>query len=506
MGLTTKNFRIQNAIEFIESFTEAEPTNYYFFIGRNFPWTDENAPPTEVDTVNSVVYNTPNQIMSMKRITGSDVSQVVPRINWNSGSQYTQYDNIVDVSNSNFYVVTDEFNVYKCLNNGNGANSTVKPTGTSANNLLFTADGYVWKYMYTITPSDAARFVTDTYIPVKTLTADDSSLQWTVQTNAANGALNFVRMTAGGSGYTAVHTANVFSVTNTTVINLPTAGTSSANGFYSNSAIYITAGTGAGQLRRITNYQANSSVRIVTVDQPFSPGLDTTSTYSISPFVRVRGDGTGFVGFANIANGVITNVFVLNPGQDYSNANVSFETSTGTGATARAVISPRGGHGSDPVRELYGTSVMVDVRLQGAESGTFTVANDYRTIGVIANPLLANNAKAQAISYDMTTQLTVTSPSGQFVIDENVRGDNTQFTGSVVEFAGNTTLKLTNVTGNFANGEVIRGLSSNVTATITNVLQPQVRRYSGDVLYFENRRAIPRAADQSEFIKLVVRF
>jgi hypothetical protein len=137
-----------------------------------------------------------------KRVTSSDVTHAIPRYDWTSGTVYIYYDdqdtNLIE--SDNFYVVTDEYNVYKCLWNVNGAASTTKPTGTSTSPFT-TADGYIWKYMYTVTTAKAIKFLTTSYIPVQTLTADGGESQWAVQAAAVDGGIHVVRVTAGGSGY-----------------------------------------------------------------------------------------------------------------------------------------------------------------------------------------------------------------------------------------------------------------------------------------------------------------
>jgi hypothetical protein len=74
------------------------------------------------------------------------------------------------------------------------------PTGTSTS-IITTADQYRWKYMYTISLGDFLKFTSSAYIPVKTLLSDDSSVQWTVQQNAANGAIHHIAVANSGSGY-----------------------------------------------------------------------------------------------------------------------------------------------------------------------------------------------------------------------------------------------------------------------------------------------------------------
>jgi hypothetical protein len=96
--------------------------------------------------------------------------------------------------------MTEDYNVYKSLfNNGNTA-STTKPTGVSTSQFT-TADGYIWKYMYTVTTANALKFLTTDYIPVQTLASDGGEDQWDVQAAAVNGSINVIKVTSGGAGY-----------------------------------------------------------------------------------------------------------------------------------------------------------------------------------------------------------------------------------------------------------------------------------------------------------------
>src|SRR5690606_26687094 len=107
----------------------------------------------------------------------------------------------VDYTAGSFYVMTDEYHVYKCISNGGFVKSTVKPTGTSTS-IIETADGYKWKYMFTLSTANALKYLTPDFIPVDTLSADDGSAQWDVQQAAVDGAIDYIKITAAGSGYT----------------------------------------------------------------------------------------------------------------------------------------------------------------------------------------------------------------------------------------------------------------------------------------------------------------
>ncbi len=507
MGIATHKFRLLNASAFVESFSETSPTVYHFFIGRNQLWPDEGNPPTESDTISSVNVNVFDEMMAMKRVSAGDASFAARRFDWAANTVFTEYNPAVNLANSNFYVLTDQFNVYKCLFNNNNANSTVKPTGTSANNDIITGDGYMWKFMFSISGPDASKFLTSSHMPVKTLPSDDGSLQWQVQTNAANSAIHNYDVVSAGSGYVAVANGTIANTVNTTSVSLA-AGASSNNNFYSNSAIYIVSGSGAGQVRKISSYAGVT--RRIGVTAPFSPMIDGTSTYYVSPSVNITGDGTGASAYTMVSNtNSIASIVPITRGANYSRANLTIEAGAGlgSGATGTPLIAPIGGHGSNPIEELYAFNAVVNVTLAGNESNTFTTRNEYRTVGIVSDSLLASNGAVATNSvYDLTTRLGITSHTGVFQNDEVITGQTSGATARVVEFVGNTSMRINNVVGTFANTESITGSSTLFTGNINSITNPLIRRYSGEVVYYENRPPISRNEQQTEFLKLIVKF
>ena len=200
MGIYTAK-RIKTAI--------ANTTNAYLAIARVDAWPNDANP----DSANSSVYSVNGfwrNCIGGKRIGGGDVSHVVPRRDWIANNiifpYATQQSTLYGSANLS-YVLTEDFNVYKCLFNNGNANSSVKPTSTNPNTTYQTADGYVWKYMYTLSDVDRIKFLTVDWMPVRTLNANDGSLQWRVQQAAVDGGLHVIRITAGGSDYS--NTQNV---------------------------------------------------------------------------------------------------------------------------------------------------------------------------------------------------------------------------------------------------------------------------------------------------------
>lgn len=210
----SNNFRVFNAEKFIESISGigADSPNIYLTIGKPTTWANESAPPL-ANTSRNASIEVWRYMMGAKKVTGNDVRQAIPRYDWTTDTVYTAYDNAMDstdLANSQFYVLTDEWNVYKCLSNNNGGLSTVKPTSILTSGSVETADNYVWKYMYTLTGEERLRYTTSGYIPVRTLTEDNGSLQWQVQDNAIDGGIEAIFVSNTGTGYA---NANSISIT-----------------------------------------------------------------------------------------------------------------------------------------------------------------------------------------------------------------------------------------------------------------------------------------------------
>ena len=598
-ALITRHFKIHNAVQFFESFSETELTRYYFFIGKPTAYANavpitgtvkttstsntivgrgtyfnselavgdrvgitgqstvvrvhaimsaqtiivtprpsatnivganayirklfsEIQPPEVDESYQNIYYDIWRDMMSLKKFQPSDVSHVALRYNWTTNTLYSEYDDLdINLYNKQFYVFTVDRRVYKCIDNNRGANSTVKPTTTDSSNIESTSDGYRWKYLYTVSSGENLKFVNSTYIPVKTLTANDGSAQWSVQQNASNGAINHIKILANGTNY--LSTTNTFlAVTNSTWFRVKSDASTIENS-YVGSGIFISAGLGSGQLRKIVKYWSANNTLVVNT--AFTTTPNTTSRYIISPLVTIRGDsGTTTVSRAtayvsNTFGGQVRKVTIISPGRSYSSANVTISANSnhGRSAAARAIISPVGGHGSNPVDELFGEAVMMNVKAIGAESNTFTTNNDFRIIGVLKDPILANGSFANSSVIDQTTRISIDELSGDFRADEIVTGQSTGAKARVVYFANNNSarsngvLKVVSVstTGigeSFRVGEIITGSVSSVSANVQLVTKPALRPFSGIIIYTENRTPITRRVDQTEDFKLVVKY
>jgi len=522
-AIITDQLRILNAKTFLE--TISDPSNsFYTFVGLPNPFdystTWDVTPPSPKDSFDQEDISWDNMI-ALKKIKADDVKQVVRKVEWISGVIYDRYRNNINRDNlanqssstslytSNYYVVTSDFRVYICLENGedpenpNGKPSLDEPRFTdleprSAGN---SGDGYVWKYLYTINPSDVIRFDSTQYIPVPKNWDSNNDVALIRDNAAEGGQLKTIIVKNRGEG-----------------LGIP-------NRIYSNIPI-----KGDGENAQCTIVVNNDSrVESVTIS---NGGNGYT-------FGRVDLEAGGF---------------------PVSGATVI--------PTFEVVIPPKGGHGADIYRELGSTSVLVYSRLENDEQDPdFIIGNQISQIGILANPKsfgsneLLTKDKASAVyalklgtgfedaTFNADSFITQTVGAGLTAVGRVISYDSTtgilkywtdrtnygfNFLGDqststygfeVIEFTANPDF----ITGGNVNiiGELSTipidttfgtSLEPGISTTINNrtyyvgqpfvegVSNPEVKKYSGDLIYVDNRPPITRSQNQKEDIKVILQF
>jgi hypothetical protein len=213
----------------------------------------------------------------------------------------------------------------------------------------------------------------------------------------------------------------------------------------------------------------------------------------------------------------VTNVVLATGGLGYSRVDTInvYQAGVGTQATCRALLPPFPNHGYDPAAELGTAALMLSIQFSFDESGKLTVANDYRRIGVIVNPLDANGAVCNASFYRQTFDCTISSNTGILNPDDLVfnQTKGTAPGATVVDVVRNVAntawvVRLTGVNDKgeatpFQTGEVLKCNTSGVQATISSVSNPELSFFSGEILYVDQRIPTARANDQVEDIKVV---
>ena len=405
----TKDLSVRSARAFLKAMSASDGRNtknsyiIYAAIGKSSDWAQEPFPALVSDTDASLHYDVQKDFIGAKKVDAGSVSHVTDRYDWVSGTVYAMYKSSSDsMYSKTFFVLTDELNVYKCLFNNSAAASTVRPSGYST--LPFkTSDGYVWKYMYSISLGEAEKFLTASHMPVKTLLSPDTSPEQTrqaaVQNASVNGAIEIIETNSIGSGYAQVTGAQTL-VGGKKSLQISGSGVSAVQGFYNGSSVYISSGTGLGQLRRIEKYVG--ATRTLTVNAAFTTTPNTDSQLIISPTVTIIGDGSSAQAYSKVnpTTGSLEEITVINVGSGYTKANVKITANTihGSGGTANAILSPVGGHGNDPVRELGADRLCLNVKYNSSEgisangNGYVPSNTSFRTISLLKDPILKVNS------------------------------------------------------------------------------------------------------------------
>jgi len=514
-AIITDQIRILNAKNFVAGVTSST-NSYYSFIGLpnatdiQSDWNTTPPAPKDNFDEESNYWDT---MIALKKINSSDVRQVIQKRVWSSGTTYDMYRHdysrsntakvsaVTNLYSSTYYVLNSDYKVYICLQNGtspetpNGRPSLDEPTFTDLEpkSAGSSGDGYIWKYLYTIKPNDIIKFESTDFMPVPA-DWETSTENSAVRDNAVDGSIKVITITGRGVG---VGTAN--------------------------------------------------------------------RTYTRVP---IKGDGTGAECTIIINNDQqVDSITISNQGSGYTYGNVDLVSGNAPTGTTRptfdVIIPPQGGHGKDIYRELGAYNVLLYSRIENdVENPDFITGNQIARVGIVRNPLtyassqLLSLDKASAVSAIRLTGIGYSSAS--FTADSFVTqtvGTGVTAVGRVVSYDQNTgVLKywqdrtlagfntvgtaqsnpqygfdLTEFTSSPSTGGSLTVLGGSVSLSInstftgistsinnrtyylgqsfTNGLaSPEVKKYSGSVIYVDNRPSITRSSNQKEDIKVILQF
>jgi hypothetical protein len=515
-AIITDQLRILNAKSFV-SVAKSTENSFYAFVGlpnaTDYDSNWDTNPPAPKDSFNQEndYWDT---MIAMKRVNSGDVKQVVKKNIWTSGTTYDMYRHDISRTNTskpsgatslyaaNYFVVNEDYKVYICLQNGtdpenpDGRPSLDQPTFTDLEprSAGSSGDGYIWKYLYTIKPSDIVKFDSTNFIPVPD--------NWETSTD--------------------------------------------------NAAIRDNAST-SGQLKIVT--VTNRGVGLGTANR----------TYTRVP---IKGDGSGAEATIVINNNSqVDSITISRGGSRYTYGSVDLVAGGVPTGTARptfdVIVPPQGGHGFDIYRELGATNVLVYSRIENdIENPDFVTGNQIARVGIVQNPkafnsnLVLSSDKASAVYalklsgigysaaiFTSDSRITQTIGTGETAVgrvvsydqntgvlkywqDRSLVGFNTdgsqnntptygftlnRFTaspasgGSVNILGGSVTLGIdTNFTGITT---TINSRTYNLGQPFTNgVSNPEVEKYSGNIVYVDNRPSITRSINQKEDIKVILQF
>lgn len=233
------------------------------------------------------------------------------------------------------------------------------------------------------------------------------------------------------------------------------------------------------------------------------------SGYTSSPTVTITGDGTGATATAVLSGDQVSYILITNMGSGYTWADVTITGIGSVAAQARAIISPIKGHGWNPVEELFGCSVISTVTFENDEEGIFPIDISFRQIGIVANPYLYHSTTIADLSgaHYQYTKLNVSAISGTFVEGEYLNDTTTgkSNVAQIIKVESNR-IYVNNIKSDISQNDILQGATSGTTCEVLNVLPSVLERYSGDMLYLENRPAIQKIEDQSETYRLIIKF
>ena len=513
-AIITDQLRITNAKSFVDKVSSSN-NSYYTFIGlpnaTSYQSNWDDSPPSPKDNFDEENYYWDNMI-ALKKINASDVRLMIPKRSWVVGTVYDMYrhdysrNKIASVSGSTtlyssfYYVMNSEYRVYICLYNGStpenpGGNPSLDEpffTDLEPREAGDSGDGYIWKYLYTLKPSEILKFETQDFIPTPSNWGEiDESLL--IKNNAVDGSIKVAVLTGRGSGL-------------------------GAENVYTN--------------------------------------------------VPIKGDGIGAECTIIVNNsGEVDSVTISNQGQGYTYGNVDL-TAGGlplgnSKPTFDVIISPKGGHGYDIYKELGAYNVLMYSRFENdIENPDFITGNQVSRIGIVENPETSTGSiltldKASAVSAlklvgtgystaSFTPDSNITQTVGvgitavgrvinynsitgvlKYWQDRTLYGFNFDGTPQQSSTYGYDYIPFTSsppsggsltISGNTGSTLTIDSTFTGISTFLNNrtyylgqqfslgISAPEVKKYSGNIIYVDNRPSITRSVNQREDIKIILQF
>lgn len=541
MGFSTNILHYNMIKDFVDSFS----SNEYFVFGSSL-----GNGSTSVNSEYSARLFLEKAIFG-KKIQTNDVRFLIRRSIWQSNVVYTQYDDAIDLHTANFFVVIDpgtesgDYDVFKCLSNNYGAVSVEKPQFSEdlslQNYILNTADGYVWKYMYSVPNAEVRQYGTSTLFPVipnQSVIADaKQGIDHIVVENPLN---NFGYETHSGT----IESLNSIDTTEGyRTIFLNAAGFNQIRGYYDNYTFYTTSSDGVTSRK----YTIRDSGIRTTDQRPFVSVEDynvgdivnassTVWSYTILPTVEIIGDGTGASAIPILSNSRITSVRILNAGQGYTRSlarivkptfgfNPESVESGDVTCRLRVIHGPSdiytvpGGHGSNAASELDSRHVVVTAQFNSADGSVIPTSNSYSKVGLVKNPLFNSSVSlfdnrikvelasvAQLTVGDVVTQSTTNFRGVIHTIDSiNNFVYVTEFNGPYYDQSENTTFFISNIT-HLDPTQPLTTPIGRVEIVTDGVTYPVYQRNTGEVLYMSDFDPIQRDDNLAEQFKFIIAF
>lgn len=525
-AIITDQLRIKNTRDFISSISDSV-NKYYTFIGLpnasdiNSAWDANPIAPKDSFNDENACWDT---IISLKRIVSGDVSAVVRKITWTSSTVYDMYrhditrinlskpSNKTSLYGSNFYVVNSDYRVYICLNNGvdpenpNGKPSLDEPKfiDLEPKTAGISGDGYIWKYLYTISPSDVVKFDSNNFIPVPN-DWETNDIHSSVRNNAiTSGQLKII---------TIINRGYQVGEPNTTYTRVPIKG----NGYGAEATVVV---NNDSKIDSITVSKGGYGYTYGTVDL-VSGNVPTGTTSPIFNVIIPPTNGHGYDIYRELG---VSNVLIYSRIEN-NDQNTDFINGTKI-ARVGIIKNPQ---------SYESSSYLTDDNISGVYAlmlkGLSPNQNNYKITSFSPNSFIQQTigtgitAIGRVVSYDQTTGVL------RYWQDRSLCGFNTDGTQNISPtygfqlnkftstISGTGTLRITGGTNDLyidsgfgsQNNPGISTVLNNTTyylgqTFVRGISNPEVRKYSGNLLYVDNRPSITRSVNQREDIKVILQF
>ena len=499
-AFVTDQFRILNAGSFVESISN---NSYYAFLGLSNPTStgfgrlnDWNTSTTN-NPVDNFQYLNHYKDTSLfgKKITTENARRVIRKIEWTANNQYDMYRHDYGQNNqapfskalklyeADYYVITSDFKVYICIENGtSGLNptvprSTLEPTHTDVEPVSY-ADGYKWKYLFKISPSDIIKFDSTEFIVVPNdwATTTDSEIQIIRDggnSDNNNNQIKTVYIENGGTNYTD--------------------STHSILGDGTGGEVSLT--TTNGVITDITVTQGGKGYTYGIVDLSTNSGAGSKLIPIIPPS---KGHGS------DIYKELGTDKVLLYARFDDSTKDFPIDTKF---AQVGIIKNPE---------QFAGTGVTFTGNTFSSLFAVGLTTSRDVTIGEEISQNQGNNvvAKGYVASFDKETKILKYYQDRSLCFGNKVDQTHSLLTSNIVAFNNSSNISFSHSGGassvdNTLDGSVITVNAKQVNLGVNfsqGLANPEINKKTGDIIYIDNRPEVQRDSRQKEDVKIILEF
>jgi hypothetical protein len=515
-AVVTDQFRIINASNFVDSVTDST-NSYYVFLGLpnptsvGFGRTDtwDSNPPSPVDNLDYLSHYHDTSIFG-KRIISSNIRRIIRKIEWSPNTKYEMYRHDYSISNrspltdssrlydANYYVLNSDYRVYICIDNGssginpsiNGSLDEPKFTDAEPTKAGESEDGYIWKYLFTISPSDVIKFDSTEYIIVpndwNSDLLDDAEILRVKEngdSTANNNQIKKVYIENGGTGY---------STKTCDILGDGTGGT-------------VLVETENGVIVSTTVVTGGSGYTYGIVDLgPIQPAV-TDNRAKLIPIIPPS-KGHGY----DIYKELGTDKVLIYARFDDSTKDFP----TDTNFSQIGILKNPTTYGSNNIFEDNQYSSLYSIKLSSTSSTPTIGQKITQSISGIGT------ARGYVASYDIETKVLKYYQDRSLFFGSTGNSDQTDYTTvsnnskvlsfsssgeSISPFSGSIDVSFGNPipTNKVTVGNKVIDLGVTFTNGLAN---PEINKSSGDIIYIDNRPLVSRSSRQKEDIKIILEF